>query len=58
MDPNQDQLAEMLEQGKNVYIKKNKWYHKHKLGLELRRYENGNRNDGISSVRRCISDHS
>ena len=56
MDPNQDQLAEMLEQGKNVYIKKNKWYHK--LGLELRRYENGNRNDGISSVRRCISDHS
>jgi len=56
MRPNDDQLAELHELGEQVYEKKNKWYRK--LGLELRRYENGNRNDRISSVRRCISDHS
>ncbi len=56
MNINQDQLAALHEQGQNVYVKKNKWYQK--LGLEIRRYENGNRNDRISCVRRCISDHS
>jgi len=39
MNPNQDQLAELHEQGKNVYIRKNKWFKK--LGLIIQENENG-----------------
>ena len=39
MNPNQDQLAELYEQGKNVYIRKNKWFKK--LGLIIQENENG-----------------
>ena len=56
MNITQDQLAEILEQGKAIYVKKNRWYKK--LGLIRQEQENGNRNDRISSVRRYISDHS
>lgn len=54
MNINQDQIAELVEQGKNVYIKKNDWYKK--LGL-IKEQENGNRNDRISRIQRSISDH-
>ena len=46
MNPNQDQLAELHEQGKSVYIKKCKWAEK--AGLYRNESERRLRNAGVS----------
>ena len=44
---NADQLAELHEQGKNVYVKKRKW--PKKLGLEKQKYEQGDKDEFTAS---------